>query len=26
LLYSWKDPGLLGFSASMAEPLKFLEL
>ena len=25
LLYSWKDPGLLGFSASMAEPLKFLE-
>ena len=26
LLYSWKDPGLLGFSASMAEPLKFLEV
>ena len=26
LLYSWKAPGLLGFSASMAEPLKFLEL
>ena len=25
LLYSWKDPGLLGFSASMAEPLKFLK-
>ena len=25
LLYSWKDPGLLGFSASMAEPLQFLE-
>ena len=25
LLYSWKDPGLLGFSASMPEPLKFLK-
>ena len=25
LLYSGKDPGLLGFSASMAEPLKFLK-
>ena len=25
LHYSWKDPGLLGFSASMAEPLKFLK-
>ena len=26
LLYSWRDRGLLGFSASMSEPLAFLEL
>ena len=25
LLYSWKDPGLLGFSATMSEPLSFLK-
>jgi hypothetical protein len=24
LLYCWRDPGLLGFSATMAEPLRFL--
>ena len=26
LLYSWKDPGLLGFSATMSDPLSFLTL
>jgi hypothetical protein len=26
LLYSWRDRGLLGFSATMAEPLAFLKL
>ena len=26
LLYSWQDRGLLGFTATMADPLRFLEL
>ena len=26
LLYSWQDRGLLGFTATMADPLRFLDL